>query len=457
MAKSLLINAMQTKDAFTANGAVTHSTSGNALLDLFAVAGALRNNNEQQILNLWTKAFHENPEIALRMLLWIRDCRGGAGERRTFRVIYKDLKERYPDAAKRVMAKVPLVGRWDDLFESGVVTDAELEMILANLDNGLVCKWIPRKGEVFNRLCKMSKTPYGTFRRTVVANSKTVEQLMSKREWGAIKYAGVPSRAMSIYSKAFGKHDPKGFADFMAKVEKGEAKINASALFPYDLLRNYRQGKGRNVIDAQWKALPNYSTKEENMLVLADVSGSMLGAVHGNVAPMDVSVSLAIYISERNNGLFKDTFITFTDVPTLQVLKGSLTDRINQVQGPVGYSTNFIAAFELVLNAAVKNRVPQEEMPTKIIAISDMEFNQCGGSTNFEVVKRKYENAGYKMPIMVFWNVNGRAGNSPVKMHDLNTCLVSGASPSIIPSILGESIDPYSVMMRTLDNERYTL
>lgn len=453
---SKLVSALQTSDALTANGAVTHSSTDSALLDLFAVAGALRQQPEQEVINLWVKAYSDSPKLSLQLLLWLRDCRGGAGERKTFFIIHKWLKINSPEHGKLISNRIPDVGRWKDMWESSVPTEHEILLMIENIGNPLLCKWLPRKGSLFNTLAQRLGKSFRDFRKHLSTTSKTVEQQMSAREWGNIAYKGVPSKAMSIYSGAFGKHDKARFGAYMEDVKSGKTTIHSGTLYPYDLIRDLRSNKNVDVVNEQWKALPTYGN-DENMLVIADVSGSMMSTSGGMVAPIDVSISLAIYISERNKGIFKDCFITFTSQPQLQVLKGSLKDRYNQLVGPVGYDTNFIAAFQLILDKALTHKLSQEDLPTKIIAVSDMEFNRCGSSTNFDVIKHKFAEAGYKMPAMVFWNVNGRAGNNPIKLNDENVCLVSGASPSILSGVLGKEISPFDVMMGTINKERYVI
>ncbi len=453
---SKLVSALQTNDALTANGAVTHSSTDSALLDLFAVAGALRQQSEQDVINLWVKSYYTSPKLSLQLLLWLRDCRGGAGERKTFFIIHKWLKENVAAHADIISSRIPELGRWKDMWEHSIPTEHEMSLMIENINNGLLCKWLPRSGNLFNTLAKRLNKSLKDFRKHLATTSKTVEQQMSAREWGNIAYKGVPSKAMSIYSGAFGKHDKARFGAYMEDVKSGKTTIHSGTLYPYDLIRNIRSGKNNDVVNEQWKALPSYGN-DENMLVIADVSGSMMSTYSGNVAPIDVSISLAIYISERNKGIFKDCFITFTSQPTLQVLKGNLTDRVKQISGPVGYDTNFVAAFQLVLDKALAHKLSQEDLPTKVIAISDMEFNQCGRQTNFDTIKQKFSEAGYKMPAMVFWNVNGRPGNNPVKIADNNVCMVSGASPSIMGSVLGKEISPFDVMMQTIDKERYQI
>lgn len=454
-----LISALTTDDALTANGAITNSTTDSKLLDFFANAGSLRNRTESEILRMFNDAYFENPSLALRMLLWVRDCRGGAGERRTFRIIFNNLS---PKDKNRIIHKVPEVGRWDDLWKKQAnnevvrtFTTDLLSFLSNNLQNGLLCKWLPRKGKLFDALVKYNRTTPKELRKTLVSNTQVVEQLMSSRRWSEIKYSTVPSKAMSNYARSFSKRDGVRFSEYMQKVEKGEAKINASTLFPYDVLLSLNKN-AESVVNAQWNALPNYYS-DENILVVADVSGSMGDFRSKTLCPIHASISLAMYTAEKNTGLFKDHFITFSSKPKLQKLSGTFTNRVNQLQqAEWAMSTDLVAVFELLLTKAVKHSLTDQDLPTKIVIVSDMEFNHAVTNiSNFNEIKRQYESHGYIIPQLVFWNVNGRAGNVPVKMNDKGVALVSGYSPSIIPSILGESISPIAVMLKTLNVERY--
>lgn len=448
---SKLLSAITTNNSLTANGAVTNSTTDNAVLDLFFIAGASRTMSEQSIINMWIKAYHTNKDLSLRLLQWARDCRGGAGERRFFRLIYGWLKNNDVDAATQIMYKIPLIGRWDDLWSS-TLNEGEKAFIKNNLSNGLLCKWIPRRSSVFHELASYCRMSLSVFRRTIVKNSKTVEQLMSKNEWSEITYKSVPSKAMANYGSAFAKHDHTRFDSYLKAVQNGEQKINAN-LFPYEILQAYQRGRGNVLVDELWKNQPNYQTKGD-VLVVADVSGSMRGL------PMDVSISLAIYCSERSDGLFKDNFITFTEQPQLQQLKGNFSQKVRQLENAAwGRNTNLQAVFDLVLGAAITHRVPAEEMPSTIMIISDVEFDiacEDNNQSNFAVVKAKYANAGYQLPKLVFWNVNGRENNCPIKQHETGTVLVSGCSPSILKSVFDGST-PYEVMVNTLMVERYAV
>jgi hypothetical protein len=191
----------------------------------------------------------------------------------------------------------------------------------------------------------------------------------------------------------------------------------------------------------------------ERIIPVCDVSGSMNGL------PMDVSVSLGIYISERNQGIFKDAFITFSDRPKMNYLKGSLSERMRQLSNADwGMSTNLQATFDLILNSAIRESLPESEMPTKLLIISDMEFDQADrNQTNLNSIRHKYSSKGYTMPEIVFWNVNGRLGNVPASVNDSGIGLVSGFSPSVLKSVLqGEIYSPEQLMLDTVDTARYS-
>lgn len=459
-----LTEALTTNDSRTFNGAVTHSTTSNPILDLFFVAGAARGMSDDEVLAMWTKAYHTDEELSLRLLLWARDCRGGAGERRFFRVIYTWLKVNAPANADRVAVRIPELGRWDDMWETGPLRVAEKELMRKGFENkdALLAKWMPRRSSVFYEVANYFGMSLSAFRKTIVRLSNTVEQKMTNRDY-SFPYGHVPSVAMSRYGKAFARNDQARFTEYMTKVKSGEEKINASVVMPYDLVMDIVRGNEQVAVE-QWKALPNYYT-DENILVVADVSGSMgsynyyYGMSSGSgPRPIDVCLSLAIYTSERNRGIFQDHFITFSADPQLQHLKGDLKSRLSQLsKSNWGMSTNFEKVFDVILSKAKAHGVPAEEMPSKVIAISDMEFNRCAnGTNNFDSIRQKYEAAGYQMPQLVFWNVNGRAGNNPVKHNTQGVALVSGASPSILKSVLGE-LNPMSVMLETIGSERYSL
>ncbi len=466
-------------NATTANGAVTNASSLNKNVDLFFLAGASRG---KDITSTFAGALVEDSEVAVRVLEWARDARGGAGERDTFRKLFGYVIRTEPELAGRLLVKVPELGRWDDVFIAfGTTLERDaLRMIafaLNDVKDGLCAKWMPRQGEQANKIRSYMKMTPKAYRKLLVGLSNTVEQKMCAQDWSGIVYPHVPSVAAGRYQKAFLKHDPAGYAKYKEKLVSGEAKVNASVAYPYDVIRSLRNGD-KVVSEAQWLALPNYlEGSDENILPVVDVSGSMQSvAVSGSVTALDVAISLGLYTSERMGGVFKDQFITFSGAPAMLKLTGSLSQRFDQMsRSDWGMNTDIGAVFKLILSAAVKGKVPQKEMPTKILILSDMEFDACittggtgkkagyystGGTTvsvsAMEFIEKEYQAAGYKVPQIVFWNLNGRAGNSPVTYNKVGAALVSGFSPSIVKSVLGgEEMTPISIMLKTVMVERY--
>jgi hypothetical protein len=246
-------------------------------------------------------------------------------------------------------------------------------------------------------------------------------------------------------------------------LKKGETKVNAGAVYPYDVVKTLEQGVKDLAIE-QWKALPNFMEgSTERILPVVDVSGSMVSSAgkNSNLTCMDVAISLGLYISERNEGSFKDSFITFSERPQLQKLSGNLYDRYTQLRAAEwGMSTNLESVFKLILNQSIKHNVPQSEIPTKILILSDMEFNQATGRNNsaIQMIREEYENSGYQLPGIIFWNIQSRGDNFPVRFDESGTALISGFSPSILKSILGgKELSPVLIMTETIESERYKM
>jgi hypothetical protein len=464
--------------ATTNNGAVTNASSLNKNVDLFFLAGASRG---KDITPTFVGALVEDPEVAIRILEWTRDARGGAGERDTFRKLFAYVLKNEPALASRLMVKVPELGRWDDLFVAfGTPLEREaLRMIafaLNDVKDGLCAKWMPRQGAEANKIRSYMRLTPKAYRQLLVSLSVTVEQQICAQDWAEINYDHVPSVAAARYQKAFGKHDPAGYTQYKEKLVTGEAKINASVAYPYDVIRSLKNGDS-SVANAQWAALPNYlEGSNENILPVVDVSGSMTTPVSGSVTALDVSISLGLYLSERLGGVFKDQFVTFSGSPSLVKVSGDLRQRYDQMsRADWQMNTDIHAVFKLILGAAVKNNVAQSEMPTKLLILSDMEFDACvvvggkrgngrygssGGAavsvSAMDMIKQEYAAAGYAVPQIVFWNLNGRAGNSPVTYNEAGAALVSGFSPSIVKSVLGgEEMTPISIMLKTVMTARY--
>ena len=470
------VDALRQEDQVTENGMATNSTSLNACVDLFFNSGAMRGQDKQRLIATFSKAFNEDPKRAMKLLFWARDVRGGAGERQVFRDIIKYLAEEHDLTLKANLEFVSEFGRWDDLLELiGTRLEKDAMTLISDAliaENGLCAKWMPRKGMAAVKLRNfMGMTPK-EYRKSLVGLTNVVETKMCAKEWDSIEFGKLPSVASARYQKAFGKNAYESYSAYIASLVKGEAKINAGAVYPYDITKSLTRGNA-TVANEQWKALPNYMEGANDMILpVVDVSGSMSTSAGGSksVTCMDVAVSLGLYISERNEGPFKDAFITFSDNPKLQVLSGSLKDRYAQMSNSEwGMSTNLEATFKLILDQATRHNLSQDEMPNKILILSDMEFNAAtggGGWRNTEsswnptaqqMIEKMYDVAGYTMPQIVYWNIQSRNGGVPVAFDTQGTALVSGFSPAIMTSLLGGDIQsPQQIMDKTIMSDRYT-
>ena len=478
---STFANAVRNQEARTENGMKARASTSNACVDLFFKIGASRGKN---IVPDFTAAYVQNRDIASRIALWVRDSRGGAGERKLFRDIVLELNKTDSDRALAMIRKVPELGRWDDLliFDKDSAAEAvAFTLIKDALDakNGLCAKWMPRKGEQAARLRSFLGWSPKRYRKTLVSMTKVVEQNMCANDWDNINFNHVPSVASARYKKAFARHTEK-YKEWTAALVstdpkvKETVKVNAGAVYPYDVLKGLISiGYGANYnkanldhITAQWDALPNF-VGDANILPLVDVSGSMTCPAGGYgsksvVTCLDVAVSLGLYLADKNKGKFKDTFLTFSSNPDLLHLKGNIVQKIKQMTTSAWQmSTDLHRAMDKILDVAVKAGVPQEEMPDMLLILSDMQFNQCTRMDHsaMEMIRHKYEVAGYKAPAIVFWNINA-ADNVPVKHDASGVALVSGFSPSIVKSVLSADMDqftPEGIMMKTIMNSRYDI
>jgi hypothetical protein len=481
------ITAIETEmnNTTTWNGAVAFKSTMSSIVDLFGKIGSARNDIEQA-RKLFAKAYKSDPETATRILFYARDIRGGQGEREVFKTLFKYLVTEDSKIANQLISLIPLYGRWDDLL---VLEDTEswntaLEVIQAqfnedvnnleieNASVSLLGKWLPStnaSSKESRRLGLKIAVHLGLterqYRKTLASLRKRidiVETYMCSKEFSEINYAHLPSRAGFIYRKAFKKHDESRYTQYLSDVESGKEKMNAGTLYPYDIVREFRvdsASRNNKTLDLMWERLPNYMDKPFNGIVVADTSASM-GWSTTEPKPIDVCVSLAMYIAERNTGVWKDMFMTFSDRPALQKIVGNtISNRIqNLINADWGGSTNIQAVFDTILATSVKSNVSPEDMPQKIIIISDMQFNSCCTNlTNFEMIKQKYQMSGYELPQLVFWQVNA-TNNTPITVDDLGVCLVSGASPSILKALLADKpYTPLDVVKDAVYNERYDL
>lgn len=445
--------------ARTENNAVTLRSSQNPLVDFFALAGATRKNPELGV-DLFKKAFAHDKLAAIRILFYLRDIRGGQGERTLFRNCLAYLAEHEPKVVEQIVQHVPEYGRWDDMFVLQVeqflpAVRKQLAEDYTSKTPSLLAKWMPSENTsslTTRRMARGLQRALGVdgkeYRQTLSKIRKQiqlVEQKLSNREFGAIEYDKVPSQAALKYRKAFFRNDETRYQAYLDSVSKGEAKINTSTLYPYQVYKSV----GTPAAEELWANLPDY-TDGRNAIVVADVSGSM----HGD--PMAVSVSLALYFAERNEGQFKDHFITFSGKPTLQKIEGStLRDKMNSIErADWQMNTNVYKVFRLLVDTAVKNTAKPSEMPDTIYIISDIEFDYCGEDTNFEAIDKLYAGTEYKRPNLVFWNVDARNKQVPVTHNQDGVTLVSGLSPSTFKMVV-ENKSPLELVMDVVNSDRY--
>ena len=473
----------EANDTVTENGAVTPITTGSECLDLFATVGALRHVNDREIENRFVRAFYENRDIAMKLLFFARDIRGGLGERRVFRVVLNWLAKNEPETVRKNLEYVAEYGRYDDLLalmdtpcEREMLTvlkaqfDSDRDSMLAGVEVSLLGKWLPSVNasnadtvRYAKKIAKFFGMNDASYRKALVALRayiRIIENNLRERDY-TFDYSKQPSKAMYKYRKAFLRNDGKRYGEFMNRVIEGTEKLNASTLMPYEIISPIIRGnvgeKERKAINATWVSQEDFGS-DENALAVIDGSGSMFS--YSDPIPAAVAMSLGIYFAERNTGAFKNHFITFSEKPRLIEIKGK--DIVDKVRYCSRYSevanTNIQKVFELILKAAVKNGVPESEMPSKLYIISDMEFDRCtddSSLSNFEYAKKIFAEAGYKLPEVVFWNVASRHTHQPVTMNEQGVALVSGCTPRLFSMVAGGIVDPYAFMMQVIESERY--
>lgn len=466
----------------TENGAVALSATGDACLDLFATVGALREADESRVQTLFAEAYRENPLFAVKIVFYARDIREGLGERKTFRALLRYMAEKHPEALTGNLDLIGVFGRYDDLYclmgtpledAMWAVMKEQFEEDIRNLHQGnavsLLAKWIKTadaSSENTRRLGILTARKLGypvyNFKRMVRSLRKrigVVEALMSANRWEEIKYSSVPSRAMMIYRNAFWKHDGERFQAYIDRAAAGREKINAGVLYPYDIVEKFlnggRQGaEDARVLEAQWSQLPDYVEKGTNAIVMADVSGSMMGR------PMATSIGLGIYFAERNEGAYHNMFMTFSGEPEVVLLKGeTLEQKIHHMSKAAwGMNTDLKAAFDRVLEIALDHHVPWEEMPKALIVISDMEIDYCGNKdwSFYDKMAARFKKHGYDIPNIIFWNVNSRHDVFHADAGRKGVQLCSGQSVTVFKQLMGcIGCTPIEMMEKVINSERY--
>ena len=467
----------------TENGAATLRSTGSDCLDLFATIGALRNAEGQEIIVRFARAYAEDRDLAMKMLFYSRDIRGGLGERRVFRTILKHLADVQPESVRKNLQLVSEYGRWDDLTvllgtrcekDAMALIREQLAKDLSALDAGenisLMAKWLPSVNtsnaaavKDGKRIAKALGMTDAEYRRTLVrlrAKIRILENNLRQKDY-TFAYSAQPSRAMLKYRKAFRRNDEERYTAFLEQVSRGEETVHTGTLYPYDIVEKALRFRGdeteRKALDVTLNALEDYAP-QGNALCVIDSSGSMYGG--GTPIPATVAMSLGMYFAEHCRGEFHNHFITFSRNPQLVEIKGN--DLVEKVRYCETFNevanTSIQKVFELILSAAVKNKLPQEDLPETLYFISDMEFDWCtqdAGLTNFEYAKKLFEAHGYRLPKVVFWNVQSRNRQQPVSMNERGVILISGCTPRIFSMVAGGKFDPVLLMKEVLLSERY--
>lgn len=484
-----LLNSMKQASNFTytANGAITHKTTESKLLDMFAMGGSMRNRSVGDITLMFKNAYEENPVYALKCLFYLRDITQGQGERRFFRECIKWLAINHTEAARRNFEVIPDFGRWDDLYSFiGTPLEKEVfEFIKEQFELDLNCKtpsllgkWLPSENASSKETKEKAKitikyfglTPRSYRKALSILRSRIniVEKLMSQNRWEEIEFDKLPSKAGLIYRNAFARRDVIR-EKYQAFAQSKTTKVNAAALTPVDIAdkifnNSYYLGSTetslseteRLMLQKYWDNLKDfYNGREENGIAVVDVSGSMIGQ------PMNAAVSMGAYIAERGKGPFANHFITFSDTPELVEFTGvDITDKFLRAgTASWGNSTNIEAVFNLLLNTAIKQHLPQSEIPERIYIFSDMGFNRCTGcyeqsdmNTLLESIASHWKACGYEIPDLIFWNLNSHQENIPAIGGRFS--YVSGFSMNMVEAILSGK-DGYDLMMIKLDSSRY--
>ena len=487
----------------TANGAIAYKTSGSKLVDINFAIGELRSADDSEVIKKFRDAFEENPEFALKWLFWLRDVRQGSGERSAFRTILVDLSKN--GLSKFVDNMVPYLGfygRYDDMWElldtpskSAVLrfTAKQLKEDLANRKAGkpisLLAKWSPswatsskvskQRARIIAKYLKWNGSQYAHSMTVLRKYIDIVEKKMSSNNWQAIDYEKVPSKAAKLYSKSFMRHDQERYTAYLEGLKTGKAKVNASVLNPCEIVHKVyesisRYGRDKDTLtlmEAMWKNLPDRVQGEGDTICVLDTSGSMRSSVDSKSSMKcnEVAESLAIYFAERCSGVFQNKIITFSHSPKYMDLTScdSLEKKIKYIQK---YSeiadTNIEATFDLLLNTAIKGHLTQNELPKRVLILSDQGFNsaceQTPNKTLFQTINQKWNKAGYEMPTLIFWNILGESrwgyGSKamPVSYNEDFPCLlVSGYNTASLNMVLKGQESPLEGILSVINTERY--
>lgn len=471
----------------TENGADAYATSGEQLVDFNFSISAMRSADPNEIIAKYIKAYSEDALSAVLDMFYIGDIRQGLGERHIFRSCLEFLCASHPDIAKAVLPLVPEYSRWDSILvylkypqtRNAVARfiKNQLHTDLMRASDGksisLCAKWMPSvnasstetvlTAKKLTFLLGWSERKYRKTLSKLRRYLNVVEVDMSAGEWWNIDYEAVPSRANLLYEHAFMKNDQTRRIVYLQSLAKGEKKINSGVLYPHEIVQNIWNRGDPALYEPMWKALPDYGVR--NTLVVRDGSGSMtcFNYKGSHTRPIDVATALAIYLAEHNSHGWRDKFITFSSEPEVVDMSGckTLRDKVRLVYSHNEYTnTDIYKTMCLILDMAVANKIPADEMPESIVILSDMQFDahehHFGGSL-FDGIKKQFEAKGYKLPRIYFWNLVGNTYKTvPMQENDNGLVLCSGFSPNIINMVMsGDIKDPYDILLHTLNGDRY--
>lgn len=495
----MLNNVLNNRIAYTENGAAGYETTGKALLDLNFAAASLRNADEQDIVKRFVEAYYEDRMLALKWLFFARDIRGGLGERRLFRVIMHNLAVGETEIAEKLVELLAEYGRWDDVLclMNTPAEEKALEYIanqlsedMKNMEQGrpisLCAKWMPGSNTSsvesrdfagrLQRHMHLTSKEYRKMLSALRAYLEVTEVYMSENAWEKIDYAHVASKSNLVYRNAFIRHDKERREAYLQAVQDNGAVLHAGTLMPHEIAAKYTQTEGWRMqirelditLEELWKNLDNTiertdGDKRQNILCVVDGSGSMRWKIgSGTTTALHVSNALGIYFAEHMEGAYKNKFITFSSRPEYVDLSGcrSLREKLELAFAHNDCSnTNIEATFNLILETALENNLRQKELPQTVLVISDMEFDSAmQGSdreTLFGIIRRRFARHGYKLPRLVFWNVNSRTNVIPIRENEQGVALVSGFSANVCRMVLSDELEPYAFLKKLLNSERY--
>jgi len=478
----------------TENGAIALKSTSNVIVDFFSMF--LRGIDTNLMSDYLEKCWETDPRKTVAIIFNARDREEGKKEKnisnRAMIWLRRNKKNTY---LKNIHKYVTKYGCWKDItyiaiknpinnhLELNLITN-QLKIDYQNLTTGknnevsLCAKWCSserdKNDKEFGMASKIAEELFPNeankmekYRKDVIVPLRKqisiVEHFMSDNRWTQIQYDKVPAVASKRFRKAFMKHDPDGYNDFLQKVARGEKKIKITGLLPHELVRYYLKSNVTSpdeTIELQWKTLVE-ATKNlgtlNNILPIVDVSGSMYD-IHNNLSPIYVSIALGILIAECNTGPLHRKVVSFHAEPSIFSIEGdTLFEQVNNLSRiSAGLNTNFEAVFDLLLNAAELFDIKQENMPDTVVVLSDMQYDEASNNVSENTLHNsiitKYETKGYKSPKFIYWNLSSQHNETfPVKSVTDNVAIISGFSEQLLKVFMNSNdFNPESIVNEIL-------